>query len=82
MNKLSDQTWENESSMNGSLTFFPYWFLFVSILPAVLAFLVAKKQGRPSVACASVAAVLGLSWAGGWLYLGVLTLLAPKHENT
>ena len=68
--------------MSTSLVLFPYSFLFTSIIPAILAFSVAKKQGRSSVACAAVAAVLGLSWVGGWLYLAVLTLLAPKHENT
>ncbi|AQQ67046.1 hypothetical protein Mag101_04865 [Microbulbifer agarilyticus] len=68
--------------MNMNLAFFPYWFLFASVLPAVLAFWVARKQGRSSVACALVALVLGLSWAGGWLYLAVLTLLSPKSAET
>jgi len=67
--------------MNINIGIVPYILVFTAVIPALLAFLVAKKQGRSTVACPAVALVLGLSWIGGWLYLAVLTLLAPKQES-
>lgn len=64
--------------MNINVALVPYILLFTSIVPALLAFWVSKKQGRSTVTCSAVALFLGLSWIGGWIYLAVLTLLAPK----
>ena len=68
--------------MNINIGLAPYILIFTSIIPALLAFWVAKKQGRSAVACSAVALVLGLSWVAGWLYLAVLTLLAPKQVGS
>lgn len=64
-----------------SLTAYTVILVFISVLPALLAFGVAKKQGRPAITAAAVAFFLGLTWLGGWLYLAVLTLLSPKKET-
>ncbi|MDV2078029.1 hypothetical protein [Marinobacter xestospongiae] len=69
--------------MNINLAMVPFILGFVTLVPAALAALVARKQKRSVGMCALVAFVLGMiSMIGGWVYLAVLTLLPPATPDT
>ena len=57
----------------------PFVLLFGSILPSILAYVVAKKKGRSTGGCALVAFLLGLTFLLGWFYLLILVVMPPKE---
>jgi len=56
----------------------PILFLFIFVLPTVLAVMLAKKQDRSKSITALVAFFLGFTFIGSWLYLGALYIGAPQ----
>ncbi|RYV01828.1 hypothetical protein SOPP22_15855 [Shewanella sp. OPT22] len=64
--------------MNISMSLMPYILLITGVLPALFAMRLAAKQNRSVLTSGVVTFVLGFSWVGGWIYLAIMNLLAPK----
>jgi len=53
----------------------------ITLLPSLLAMRLAKKQNRSVLTSGIVTFILGLTVIGGWLYLAIMNLYAPKPEE-
>lgn len=67
--------------MEINIAMVPYILIFTSVIPALLAMRLAKKQRRSMLTSGVVTLFLGLTWIGGWIYLGIMNLLAPKKSD-
>ncbi|WP_133407464.1 hypothetical protein [Parashewanella tropica] len=65
--------------MNINITLLPYLLIFTSLIPALLAIRLAKKQKRSAMTSGAVTFAFGFTWIGGWLYLAVMNFLPPKR---
>ncbi|MBO9491794.1 hypothetical protein J7384_15650 [Endozoicomonas sp. G2_1] len=66
--------------MDINVSMVPYLFIFFAIIPALLAVRLAKKQKRSALTSGVLCFVLGFTGFGGWLYLAIMNLLAPKVD--
>lgn len=66
--------------MNIDASIVKYLYIITAIIPALLAMRLAKKQKRSILTSGIVTFFLGLTFIGGWIYLAIMNLLAPKSE--
>lgn len=67
--------------MNINVAMVPYILIFTSVLPALLAIRLAKKQERSKLTSGVVTFVLGFTYIGGWIYLAVMNLVEPYNQT-
>ncbi|MBM7074106.1 hypothetical protein JQC92_19055 [Shewanella sp. 202IG2-18] len=67
--------------MNISMSLMPYILLITGVIPALFAMRLAKKQNRSVLTSGVVTFALGVTWIGGWVYLAIMNLFAPKPTD-
>ena len=57
---------------------FTILFIFNTVVPALLACYLAKKQSQSILVSGFVTFALGFTFIGGWIYLGLMNIFKPK----
>lgn len=75
------ESYLKEEHMNINIAMVPYILLITAVLPALFAIRLAKKQERSMLTSGVVTFALGLTWIGGWIYLGIMNFKQPKQVS-